>query len=57
MDDLGREELEARFREALREHQQDGLHMIGGVDQLIGRLLRVVEDWERGTPQPKQKSA
>jgi hypothetical protein len=57
MDDLARDELELRFKEALREHQHEGLHMVGGADQLVARLLRVVEEWERGAPLRGQKSA
>jgi hypothetical protein len=57
MDDLAREELETMLREALREHQQDGLHMIGGTDQLVAKLVRVVADWEKGKPLRKQRSA
>lgn len=52
-----RDALEARLREALKEHQHEGLHVIGGTDQLIARLLRAVEEWERGTPVGRQKSA
>jgi hypothetical protein len=37
--------LETRIREALKEHQHEGLHMIGGVDQLVGRILTAVEEW------------
>ncbi len=57
MEQSRREELEARLREALREHQHEGLHMIGGADQLIARLLLAVEEWEQGTPLSRQKSA
>lgn len=31
--------------------------MIGGVDQLVARLLQAVEEWERETPIGRQKSA
>jgi hypothetical protein len=37
--------LETKIREALKEHQHEGLHMIGGVDQLVGRILSAVEQW------------
>lgn len=57
METARRNELEARLRDALREHQQEGLHLIGGADQLITRLLNAVEEWERGTPLQARKSA
>lgn len=57
MDELRREDLEAKLKEALRAHQHDGLHMIGGADQLVAKLVRVVEEWEHETPQQRQKSA
>lgn len=57
MEHTRRNELEARLREALREHQQEGLHMIGGTDQLIARLLNAVEQWERKTALRERKSA
>jgi hypothetical protein len=52
-----REELEARLREVLREHQHEGLHMIGGADQLVTRLLRAIEEWEAGTSLERKKTA
>jgi len=52
-----RDELEARLREVLREHQHEGLHMIGGADQLVTRLLRAIEEWEAGTPVERRKTA
>jgi hypothetical protein len=57
MDNTRRDELEAKLRDALKEHQHEGLHLVGGVDQLIGRLLRAVEEWEQGTPLQARKSA
>lgn len=52
-----RNALESYLKEALREHQHEGLHVIGGTGELIERLVRAVDDWERGTPIIKQKSA
>jgi hypothetical protein len=50
MESLQRTELEKRLRAALREHQHEGLHMVGGVDQLIPLLLAAVEEWlQEGT--------
>lgn len=57
MEQSRREELERKLRQALREHQHEGLHMIGGVDQLIERLVLAVEQWESGATLRKQKSA
>ena len=57
MEHTRRNELEARLRDALREHQHEGLHLIGGADQLIARLLNAVEEWERETPLQTRKSA
>lgn len=37
--------LTARLREVLKEHQRDGLNMIGNVDKLVGSLARAVEAW------------
>lgn len=57
MDNTRRDELETRLRNALKEHQHEGLHLVGGTDQLISRLLRAVEDWEIETPLQAKKSA
>ena len=38
MEDLQRSDLEQRLKSALKEHQHEGLHMVGGVEQLIPRL-------------------
>lgn len=38
-------ELATRLREVLKEHQRDGLSMIGNVDKLIVSLVRAVEIW------------
>jgi hypothetical protein len=48
MDDVKRNQLEARVKEALKEHQREGLNMIGNVDQLAQRLVRAVEQWVDG---------
>lgn len=37
--------LTIRLREVLKEHQRDGLSMIGNVDKLVGSLARAVEAW------------
>jgi len=50
MDSTRRDELEIRLRRTLKEHQQEGLHLIGGTDQLITRLLNTLEEWQEGLP-------
>jgi hypothetical protein len=57
MDDVKRNELEARIKEALREHQREGLNMIGNVDQLVHRLVAAVEEWTEGGFRAERKSA
>ena len=57
MDPLRKAELEARLRHALREHQHEGLNMIGNADQLLHRLVDAVEEWTEGGFISRQKSA
>ena len=57
MDDVKRSELETRVKEALKEHQREGLNMIGNVDQLAQRLVRAVEQWLDGDRLAQKKSA
>ena len=38
-------ELAAKLREVLKEHQRDGLSMIGNVDKLVGKLVTTVAHW------------
>lgn len=38
-------ELATRLREVLKEHQRDGLSMIGSVDKLVVSLVHAVEAW------------
>jgi hypothetical protein len=57
MDHLRKSELEARLRRALREHQHEGLNMIGNADQLLHRLVKAVEEWSEERPVSRQKSA
>ncbi|HLJ25262.1 MAG TPA: hypothetical protein VKY85_00975 [Candidatus Angelobacter sp.] len=49
--------LAARLREVLKEHQRDGLSMIGGVDKLVGSLVRSVEEWLEEESAAERKSA
>jgi hypothetical protein len=57
MDPSQRIELEAQLRKTLKDHQHEGLHMVGGVDQLISRLLNTVEEWLDGDRKSARKSA
>lgn len=57
MDDVKRIELEAVVKSTLREHQREGLNMIGSVDQLAHRLVTAVEDWIEGGYLVERKSA
>jgi hypothetical protein len=57
MDDVKRIELEARIKDALREHQREGLNMIGNVDQLVHRLVSAVDEWIEGGIRAERKSA
>lgn len=50
-------QLAARLREVLKEHQRDGLSMIGGVDKLVGSLVRAVHEWIEEEPIVEKKSA
>ncbi|HEY6971822.1 MAG TPA: hypothetical protein VJA94_21605 [Candidatus Angelobacter sp.] len=49
--------LAARLREALKEHQRDGLNMIGNVEKLVGRLVTAVHDWLDDEQSEAKKSA
>ena len=57
MDHSQRVELEAKLRQTLKDHQHEGLHMVGGVDQLIARLVNTVEEWLEGDRKIVRKSA
>lgn len=57
MDHLRKSELEARLRHALKEHQHEGLNMIGNADQLLHRLVEAVEEWTEDRALSRQKSA
>lgn len=57
MENLQRTELEKRLKAALREHQHEGLHMVGGVDQLVPLLVAAVEDWLNNGSKVLQKTA
>lgn len=57
MDHVRKAELENRLKQALREHQHEGLNMIGNADQLLHRLVGAVEDWIADRGLTRQKSA
>lgn len=57
MDSTRRAELDLRLRATLKEHQQEGLYVIGGTEELIARLLNTIEDWEQGRSLQARKSA
>lgn len=57
MDQSRRDELEAKVKEVLREHQRDGLNMIGSVEQLSRRLVQAIERWIEQEPFVGRRSA
>lgn len=57
MDETKRNELGIRLRAALKDHQREGLNMIGNVDQLVQRLVHAVEEWADGEQLAERKSA
>lgn len=50
-------QLATRLREVLKEHQRDGLSMIGGVDKLVHSLMQAVHEWTEEEPVAEKKSA
>jgi ElaB/YqjD/DUF883 family membrane-anchored ribosome-binding protein len=57
LDQAKREELQAKLREVLKDHQRDGLSMIGNVEQLTRRLVQTVEGWIEQEPFAGRRSA
>jgi hypothetical protein len=57
LDQIKREELQAKLRDVLKDHQRDGLSMIGNVEQLTRRLVQAVEGWIEAEPFAGRKSA
>lgn len=49
--------LAIRIREVLKQHQRDGLSVIGNVDRLIGSLVRAVEAWKAEEKLLEKKTA
>jgi hypothetical protein len=50
-------ELATRLREVLKEHQRDGLSMIGNVDKLVNSLVQSVQDWIKNERLLQKKTA
>lgn len=57
MDAVKHEELKAKLRDAVKDHQREGLNMVGNVDQLVHRLAHAVEEWLEGHSVAEKKSA
>jgi hypothetical protein len=57
MDHVRKTELETRLRQVLKEHQHEGLNMIGSADQLLHRLVNEVDQWILEESYSRQKSA
>ena len=49
--------LASRLREVLKEHQRDGLNVIGNVDKLVASLVEAVHDWENEQGKVQRRSA
>jgi hypothetical protein len=57
MDALKHEELKAKLKDAVKDHQREGLNMVGNVDQLVQRLVHAVEEWLESQPSAAKKTA
>ena len=57
MDAVKQEELKAKLKDAVKDHQREGLNIVGNVDQLVHRLARAVEEWLENQPVTGKKSA
>jgi len=57
MDPAKHDELKTLLRNTLKDHQREGLNMIGNVDQLLQRLTQAVEEWIDSEPLAGKKSA
>lgn len=57
MDDTKRTELAVSLKAVLKDHQREGLNMIGNVDQLVQKLVLAVEGWIDDSRQAERKSA
>ncbi len=57
MQESKRAELTARLKEVLKEHQRDGLSMIGNGDKLVASLVAFIEEWVDEDQAPERKIA
>jgi hypothetical protein len=57
MDAVKHEQLIAKLRDAVKDHQREGLNMVGNVEQLVHRLVRAVEEWLESEPLVGKRSA
>jgi hypothetical protein len=57
MDAVNHEELKAKLRDAVKDHQREGLNMVGNVEQLVQRLVQAVEEWLETQHSAAKKSA
>jgi hypothetical protein len=57
MDAVKHEELKAKLKDAVKDHQREGLNMVGNVEQLVHRLVRAVEEWLESESLAGKKSA
>ena len=57
MQESKRTELTARLKEVLKEHQRDGLSMIGNGDKLVASLVEFIEEWVDEDQAPQRKIA
>jgi hypothetical protein len=45
MDPSTQAELAARIKNVLKEHQRDGVNVIGGVDKLVASVVAAIQEW------------
>ena len=57
MDAVKHEELKTKLRDAVKDHQREGLNMVGNVEQLVQRLVHAVEEWLESEHSAAKKSA
>jgi hypothetical protein len=57
MDAVKQEELKAILRDAVKDHQREGLNMVGNVEGLVQRLVHAVEEWLESQSFAGKKSA
>ena len=45
MDPSTQAELATRIKNVLKEHQRDGVNVIGGVDKLVASVVTAIQEW------------